>query len=510
MKRNVKLIGVLAILISVAGCSSLGRTKEKDYELTLIHVNDVHGRAEESKIDGVGYAKVATIAKNYQADKNNGEVLILDVGDTLHGTTFATLNKGESIVEVLNITGIDYMALGNHDFNYGDKRLKELMKTADFGILTANVIDKTTGKPLGKEYDIKTVNGMKVGIFGLSTPETYFKTNPKNVEDIEFLDPIPVAKEIVAKLKKENVKYIIAITHLGDDESTEKKYQSIGLAEAVPEIGLIVDGHSHTELKEKKVVNGVTIVQAGEYTKNVGVVRIDLDDLSNAIDYRLISKDEIAVEGDAKVVEKIETIKASQKTITSVKIGKSPIKLEGDRSVVRTGESNLAQLITDSMIWKTGADVALTNGGGIRASINAGDITVGDVITVLPFGNYVVTKEVKGSDLKAALEHGLRAYPESLGGLSQVAGLTVKFDPKKPEGQKISEIKIKGKLLNPNKTYVVATNDFMAVGGDGYETLKPGKEIAHFGGLDEVLIEYIQKVGIKNRVVTQKRLIPKK
>lgn len=524
MKKNVKLLGILALVATMVGCSSLTGTPEKDYELTIVHVNDVHGRAEEGQNDGVGYARVATIAKDLEKDSKNGQVLMLDAGDVLHGTTFATLNKGESMVSVLNAAGVDYMVPGNHDFNYGEARLKELMKQAKFNVLASNVVDKNTKQHIGKEYDIKVIDGVKVGFFGLATPETYFKTNPKNVENIEFIDPIVSAKETVAKLKEQGAQFIVLLSHLGDDTSTEKKYQSIGVAEAVPAINLIVDGHSHTKLDEKKVVNGVTIVQTGEYSKNVGVVKVDFDELvkgAQAIDYTLMTKDQImggeingklviGVAEDEVVASTIKNIKDKQKAVTGVVIGSTPVKLEGDRSVVRTGESNLAQVITDAMLWKTGADVALTNGGGIRASINKGQITVGDVITVLPFGNYVITKSVKGSDLKAALEHGLRAYPESLGGFSQVAGLTVKFDPTKPEGQKVQEVKVKGKKLDMNKYYVVATNDFMAIGGDGYSSLKSGKELAHYPGLDEVLVEYIQKVGIKNREQAQKRIIPTK
>ena len=162
------------------------------------------------------------------------------------------------------------------------------------------------------------------------------------------------------------------------------------------------------------------------------------------------------------------------------------------------------------MIWKTGADVALTNGGGIRASINPGEVTVGDVISVLPFGNYVITKEVKGSDLQKAVENGIRSYPESLGAMAQVAGMTVKFNVKNPAYRRVLEIKIGNEKLNPNKTYVVATNDFMAAGGDGYSSLANGKELGHYPALDEVLIEYIQKVGLEGRDKVVPRLIPKK
>nr|WP_307775101.1 bifunctional UDP-sugar hydrolase/5'-nucleotidase [uncultured Cetobacterium sp.] len=517
MNRKVKVLGLMGLVLALSACTAL-QPKDGEYELTLVHVNDVHGRAKEGKYDGVGLARVATIAKALEQDKNNGKVMLVDAGDTLHGTTFATLTKGESMVEVLNAAGFDYMTLGNHDFNYGSERLGELIDLGKYKTLAANVIEKSTGTPIGESYDIVRIDGKKVGFFGLATPETYYKTNPKNVEDIKILDPITTAKAVVEQMQKQGVQFIVAITHLGDDESTALKLQSTGLAEAVPQINLIIDGHSHTKLEEKKMVNGVTIVQTGEYSKNVGVVKVDLDklkDRASSIDYTLYTK-EVILNGDHPVQEdpvvkaKMDEISAKQKMITDVKVGESPILLQGDRAYVRTGETNLAQLITDSMIWKTGADVAITNGGGIRASINPGEVTVGDVISVLPFGNYVITKEITGANLQKAVEHGLREYPNSLGGMAQIAGMTVKFNVKNPAYRRVLEIKVGDKKLDPNKVYTVATNDFMAAGGDGYSSLATGKEVAHYGGLDEVLIEYIQQVGIEGRETVKPRLLPKK
>ncbi|MGL5355640.1 MAG: bifunctional metallophosphatase/5'-nucleotidase [Cetobacterium sp.] len=517
MNKNIKIFGLMGLVLAFSACRALP-ARDGEYELTLVHVNDVHGRAKEGKSDGVGLARVRTITKALEQDKNSGKVLLIDAGDTMHGTTFATLTKGESMVQTLNAAGFDYSTLGNHDFNYGEERLGELLSMQKYKTLAANVTDKTTGKPIAGTYEIKKIDGMKVGFFGLATPETYFKTNPNNVKNIKIADPIATAKSVVAMMKKEGVKFIVVISHLGDDESTAKHLQSVGLAEAVPEIDIIIDGHSHTELKNKKIVNGVTIVQTGEYSKNVGVVKVDFDKLKNknsAIDYTLYTKEAIMngdnpVAEDEKVKAVIDEISRKQEAITSVKVGETPILLEGDRAFVRTGETNLAQLITDAMVWKTGADVAITNGGGIRASINPGEVTVGDVISVLPFGNYVITKEVKGSDLQKAVENGLRSYPESLGAMAQISGMTVKFNVKNPAYRRVLEIKVGNEKLDLNKIYIVATNDFMAAGGDGYSSLALGKDVAHYPGLDEVLTEYIQKVGLEGREKVIPRIIPKK
>ena len=511
MKTNVKLLGVATIILSFTACSSAGKNKNLKHELAIVHVNDVHGRAETGKAE-MGYAGVAALI-NEEREKYGAEnVLFLDAGDTFHGTTFATLDKGESIARALDKLGLEAMVAGNHDFNYGYKRLVELDKATNFKVLTANVIDKD-GKYLGTPYIIKNIQGKKVGIFGLSTPETYYKTNPSNIEGIKFLPPIEVAKQMVENLKAQGVEFIVLLSHLGDDEATEKKYQSVGVAEAVNGINLIIDGHSHTRLTEKKIINNTVIVQTGEYTKDAGVIEVDFDELSNgaaAIDYRLISRNEFIPADTTKlepnknyrVTDKemdtfIKNIKENQKKITDVIIGNTNVKLEGDRAFVRTGETNLSNILTDAMIAKTGADVALTNGGGIRTSINEGSITVGDIISVLPFGNYVITKEITGADLKAALEHGLSKYPDSNGGFPQFAGIKVEMDSKKPAGQRINKITFNNnKKFDPKSKYTIATNDFMAVGGDDYTSLKNGKQIAHYPALDEILIEYI-KSGVK-------------
>lgn len=504
MKKTAKILGILGIILAFQACSKIEVAKEKtkDFELVVVHLNDVHGRAEEGKYDGVGYAKVATIIENLKKDPANKNIMFLDAGDTMHGTTFATLERGASIAKVLDKMNLEAMAVGNHDFNYGKNRTLELNKMSKFEMLSANTIN-ADGSNFITPYIIREIDGVKVGIFGLTTPETHYKTNPKNVEGLTFESPVPIAKKMVKELKEQGAEFIIALTHLGIDESTKPEFRSTALAEAIPEINLIVDGHSHTALKEKMVVNGVTLIQTGEYSKNLGIAKIDFDELSkgtDAIDYRLMSKKEIldnGIEPNKEIANFISDIKKEQNKITEVKIGKTEVKLVGEREFVRAGETNLSNLIADAMMWKSGADISITNGGGIRASINQGDITVGDVISVLPFGNYVITKELTGKDIKDALEHGFRDLPNVAGSLAQIGGMTVNVDITQPAGNRVSNIKLKnGKKFNLNSKYLVATNDFMAIGGDDYLMFKGRKEVANFPGLDEILIDYIKVKGI--------------
>ncbi len=468
-------------------------------KITILHTNDSHGRAVESDNDGMGFAKISTLVKKFESENPN--TLLLDAGDTFHGTNFATLNKGDSIAEIMNKVGYDGMAAGNHDFNYGYQRLLELEKKVVFPVLSANV-KKQDGTRLLKPYEIKEVDGIKLGIFGLSTPETHYKTHPKNVEGLTFTDPAAEAREMVKELKAQNVDAIIAVTHLGIDESSTDT--SIKVAKEAPGIDLIVDGHSHSVLVEGlKGENDTLIVSAGEYTKNLGTVELTFD--GNKIvskTAKLIKKEETAdIVPDPAVEEVIKKIQSAQEEILSQVIGKTAVKLDGEREQVRGGETNLGNLITDAMVDVTGADMAITNGGGIRASIDAGDITKGDVITVLPFGNYIVTKKLKGSQVKAGIENGVSAYPDVKGAFPHVSGLTFAIDPSQPAGSRVHSMKIDGKAVDMNKEYVVATNDFMAAGGDEYTSFNDSPILNEYQALDEALINYIQKIGTVNAKV---------
>lgn len=243
-------------------------------ELVILHFNDTHARVKSVEKDGVvtgvGFDRIA----QYKQDllKENPNVLMLDAGDTLHGQPIATLSQGESIVKILNLMGIDAFTPGNHDFNYGFARLQELEKMMNFPIVSANVMDKS-GKEVFKPYVIKEMDGFKVGIFGLSTPETSYKTNPKNVETIDFTDTIAAAKKAVEALEKENVDVIIALSHLGLDQGDDT---SDKVAEAVDGIDLVIDGHSHTTLEEGRMVKNTLIASTGEYDKAFGIVTLKI------------------------------------------------------------------------------------------------------------------------------------------------------------------------------------------------------------------------------------------
>jgi 5'-nucleotidase len=486
------------LLVSIITPFSLATAVEnEEVNITIVHTNDTHGRVEEGKYAGMGFAKIATKIKELREANEN--VLVLDAGDTLHGQIIAQLSEGESIIKIMNAMGYDAMVPGNHDFNYGQERLLELSEMADFPIISANIL-KEDGSKLLTPYIIKELDGVKIGIFGLSTPETTYKTHPNNVEGLTFNNPVETAKEMVAELE-DKTDIIIALSHLGLDQSSE--YTSEKIANEVEGIDLIVDGHSHTSLSEGKLIGNTLIVQTGEYDKNLGIVNIKYTNGQiTEMTASLFTKEEAAeLSEDEELLAVVSEVKAENEKITSVVVGSTDIKLVGEREKVRTGETNLGNLIAEAMLKVTGADIALTNGGGIRASIEPGEITRGDIITVLPFGNYVVVKEVKGSDILAALELGISAYPETLGAFPHVAGITFKFNPEKESGSRLIEVKVNGEPLDPNKTYQLATNDFLAAGGDNYVMLADDKVVGEFAGLDEVLAEHIKVYGVADAKV---------
>jgi 5'-nucleotidase / UDP-sugar diphosphatase len=481
---------LLAALLLVQLGAAAAAAEESGVRITIVHVNDVHSRVEGTD-STIGYAKLATILKEKKAANPN--TLLLDAGDTLHGQTIANLEQGASIVRLMNAVGFDAMASGNHDYNYGQERLVELAGQADFPILAANVY-KSDGTRLLKPYIVKELSGVKVAIFGLATPETLYKTHPNNVKGLTFADPAEEAKKMVAELEgKADV--IIALAHLGVDASS--KDTSTKVAQQVPGIDVIIDGHSHTALDKGLTENGVLIAQSGEYSENIGVVELTASagEVKSKSASLIPLAQTLNVAEDPAVLSILNGVKKEQESLLSEIVGKTSVPLDGEREQVRVGETNLGNLITDAMLAESGADIALTNGGGIRASIPAGDITKGQVITVLPFGNYIQTKQVTGSDIKAALEHGVSAYPESLGGFPHVAGMTFKFDPQQPVGQRVYEIVIRNEPIDLEASYMLATNDFLAAGGDAYAMFKDQPIANDFASLEEAVMQYLEEHG---------------
>ncbi|MFB5763309.1 5'-nucleotidase C-terminal domain-containing protein [Paenibacillus medicaginis] len=486
------LFGSFGAAVSAAPATDEAAAPEGGKHITILHTNDVHSHAVENK-EEMGYAKLAGIIDKYRSE--NPDTLLLDAGDAVHGTTFATLVNGESVVKVMNEMGYDAMAPGNHEFNYGWQQLVKLAGEMKFPLLSANV-KQADGNRLFKPYVIKEVDGVKIGIIGLTTPETAYKTNPKNVEGIDFAAPAAEAQAIVNEIK-DQVDVVVAVGHIGQDKSSVDT--SLKVAQEVPGIDVFIDGHSHTVLQDGLVGgNDTLIASAGEYSKFLGVVDLYLDENNDVVSKKATlvdSKEAADIQPDADVNALVQSIQAEQKPILEEKVANSAVNLNGERENVRAGETNLGDLVADAIRDVSGADVALTNGGGIRTSIPAGDVTKGQVISVLPFGNQVVTLEVTGADIKAALENGVSAYPEPSGGFPQVSGMTFKIDTSAAAGSRVTSLMIDGKPYDPAATYTLATNDFTAAGGDQYTMFTKYPQAGMFGSLDEALISHMQELG---------------
>ncbi|MBS5565573.1 MAG: 5'-nucleotidase C-terminal domain-containing protein [Firmicutes bacterium] len=528
MKKLLSLLLVLCLVLSLS-CTAFAAGAEKplDGKTVILHSNDVHGAIDL-------YAAMAALKADYEAQ--GAEVILADAGDYSQGTVYVSVNKGADAVTMMNATGYDVVTLGNHEFDYGYAQLAENMKAAKFQVLCADVLG-ADGKTI---YDANTIiekGGVKIGFFGLETPEAQTKANPKLIQGLKFLagadgkELYNCAAAQVADLKAKGADLVVCLAHLGVDESSEP-YTSYDLAKNVQGIDFIIDGHSHTVMTAGP--NGEPIQSTGTAFANIGVITID-----NAT--KKIESNELKAiwhkeKIDGKSVTVVDYKTRDEKVAAAAKAIIDPIdKAYGEKFAVsevalngakapngnRDSETNLGDLITDAMLWKVLADaeitvpeenvVAITNGGGIRASIGVGDVTKKDINTVLPFGNTLAVVYVKGSELLEALEASTYCTPESIGGFPQVAGMqfTVatyetydKNDESYPNStyygpktiNRVTIGSINGKDFDPEATYAVITNNFVAGGGDTYYAFAAATNQFDTGlPLDEVVMEYITK-----------------
>ena len=478
-------------------------------KIVILHTNDVHGGIE-------GYAKVAALKKAF-ADAG-ANVLVMDAGDFSQGAPSVNVSQGATAVELMNMVGYDAAAPGNHEFDFGYENLTKLAKDAKFPILAANV--KYSGKVAFGDHIVLTAGEKKIGVFGLDTPETATKAHPAKIKGVTFAageDLFKIAQAEVDALKKENCDYIICLSHLGiDKESTGNR--SVDLLGKVTGISVLIDGHSHSTLDKVQAAEGVTdgkvgdtvITSTGTKIANVGVVILD----GETITVESVSADRITVAEDDAIAARAAAIQKEIDDDYGTVFAKTEVELNGEKAPGnRTEETNLGDLICDALVWgakKNGetVDAALTNGGGIRATVKTGDITKKDVNTVLPFGNTLSIVKVTGAELLEALEASTHCTPTAIGGFPQVAGIEFTVDTTKAfdegdlyEGStyhKPNSIKrvtiqtVGGKTFDEKATYTLATNDFLASGGDTYYAFSAATTNYDLGlPMDEVLMDYI-------------------
>lgn len=526
MKKGFKLLSVaivFALVLSMmsgvfAAVTLPGEDDDLSGQLVILHTNDSHGRIKEDGTS-MGMSAVKYLANRYE--NAGASVLILDAGDTLHGLPIVTASRGESAVNVMNAVGYSAMAPGNHDFNYGYEHILELEEEMNFPVLAANVTYEADGSLVFGDHIVITCGEYTIGVFGMATPETVTKTNPNNVVGLDFNEDnlAGIAQAQCDELKELGCDIIICLAHLGDDVSSTP-YRSTDVLEQVTDIDLWVDGHSHSVLNddgEAHLVNGTLVASTGEYTKNIGVVTYDgaefdaglvhYADLCNTYE----QDGEIITEFygyDPEITALVQNYYDEMMEFYSEVVGQTDVLLNGTREFVRTQETNLGDLAADAILAAApNADFALTNGGGIRANIEIGDITRYDLFTVFPFGNMVATVELTGAQIVYILEAATHACPGIDGAFPQVSGITFEIhtyieyegeyaNPTNP-GSRIQNVCINGEPIDLDATYVMATNDFLAAGGDTYAILAENFEnsgILIGINLEDALINYIQNI----------------
>ena len=519
MKNTKKL---LALLLVVAMVFALAVPVFADEETpamagktVILHSNDVHGAI-------AGYANMAALAADYE--KQGAQVIVADAGDFSQGKVEVSSNKGLNAVKMMNAAGYDIATIGNHEFDYGYAQLVENLKEAKFDTICCNVIGED-GKPVLDGSKVITIGDLKIGFIGVNTPESQTKANPALIKGLTWLAGDDMVKAVQAEADKLQAEadVIVVLSHLGVDPES-KPNRSTDLWAGLKGVDFIIDGHSHTVMTAGE--GGEPIQSTGTAFENIGVIVID------NTTKKIESNKLVEITADSA---KDETVAAAAKAISDAieaeygtTFAKSEVLLNGDRSFNkdtglygnRDGETNLGDLITDSMVWtikKSGGVtvdekniVAVTNGGGIRAAIAAGDVTKKDVNTVLPFGNTIAVVYVKGAELLEALEASTYSSPSSaIGGFPQVSGIDYTINYAKAYDaneetypgstyygpktiNRVTIDSINGQAFDAEATYAVITNNFLAAGGDTYYAFASATSQFDTGiPLDEALMDYI-------------------
>jgi 5'-nucleotidase len=497
-----------------------------DYELNILHINDFHSRIEAiNKSDATcsaeeetkkacfgGAARLLTAINTTRGalDTAGKNTLLLNAGDNFQGSLFYTTYKGATEAEVLNAMKFDAMTVGNHEFDDSDDVLATFLDKIQFPVVTANVVPAAAAK-IGDRIKPSIVidkGGQKIGIVGAVTNDTPEIANPG--PNITIADDVAKITEAVAALKAQGVDKIIALTHVGYP-------RDLSAIAKIPDVDVVVGGHSHTLLSN--TVEGaegpyptwvdnpggykVPVVQAFQYSRYLGDLKVVFDDAGVV---KEASGEPILIDSafqpDPAMTARINELKAPIETLKEKVVGETAAPIEGDRKVCRARECSMGNLLADAQLDRVkdqGITISLQNGGGLRAPIDAGPVTMGEVLTVLPFQNTIATFQLTGADLLTALENAVSQVDDGGGRFLQVAGMTYSFDRSKPVGSRVSAVTVTVKEgeafvpIDPAKTYGVVTNNYVRGGGDGFKIFATnGKNAYDFGpNLEEAVAAYL-------------------
>lgn len=520
-----------ATLAMTASAMTLGATEaaaagHDDYKLTILHINDLHSRIEPiTKYDGTcgaeddaegkcfgGVARIKTyLDQRQRALRTLGaNVITLDAGDQFQGSLFYSTYKGKAAAEFMNEMGFDVMAVGNHEFDDGPQALADFIDLVDFPVISGNT--STYSEPLLKKrierYKILTVGGRKIGVVSVLATDTAETASPG--PNIAFSDEIRYLNSVIPEVEDAGADIIIALTHVGLNKDIE-------IAKSVPGLDVIVGGHSHTYLSasdpkrkgayptwvsNEETGDLVPIVQAYAYSKYVGELTIDFDDKGRVLyaegDTAVM---DASVKPNAEMAARVAELAAPIEDLKKTPVGSTTADIDGDRSNCRAHECTMGVLVAEAMLDRVkdqGVTIAIQNGGGVRASIPAGDITMGDVLTVLPFQNTVATFQLTGEGVIKALENGVSQVEDLKGRFPQIAGMRFAWNPANAPGGRVTQVQVRGSDgwvdIDRKATYGVVSNDYMRSGGDGYAVFADeGQNAYDYGpGLEQVVADYIK------------------
>ncbi|MDH3599134.1 MAG: 5'-nucleotidase C-terminal domain-containing protein [Candidatus Tectomicrobia bacterium] len=481
---------VLTLALAAVWC---GSAFAAPVAVTFLHTNDIYLIDQQ---DGHGgFPKLMTLLKQERAANPN--TITTFGGDLFSPSVMSGFTKGSQMVELMDAIGLDYAVPGNHEFDFGPEIFEQNIKASKAVWLAAN-LRRADGKPVPGlvENAIVEIEGMKIGMFGVLTPETV--TLSSGGDAFNFTDPVATARSQVEKLRSQGADFIVAFSHLDWAEDRE-------LARQVRGIGLMLTGHDH--MAATTFVGDTLLVQAGSDAHWLAAVDVKLDYVTQRGKKELITRYQwrmhstAGIEDDRDIAALVQTYNAQLDAELNIIVGKTSTGLDTRRETVRTQEAAFANLIADAMRESVGADVALTNGGGIRGDTlyEAGtEITRKTVLTELPFGNMTVKLEISGQVLLAALESGVSKVENVRGQFPHVSGMTYAFDPTLPPGSRIIAVQVGNQPLDPTATYTLATNDYIAAGGDNYGMFKNLKRLVDASGATltaTAVMNYIEKRG---------------
>lgn len=513
--ENIKKFGcVLLSAIMLSGISVCAvSAEEKSTEIHIVHTNDIHGYYKSTSGGQIGFDAVKTIA-----DKENAD-LILDAGDTFHGQSFATVEEGKSIAELMDAVGYDAMTPGNHDWSYSADRLRELDRESSFTILASNVADTNGNRYFDNNFYIKDVTAddgtkVRVGVFGVIDEDFYTSTSAKNVENVRFENSAETATAYANFLRDdENCDIILALTHNANPEKFIAETSGIDA---------VIAGHQHI-LIDKYCTDSdgksVKLVEANCFFKNVGVLTLTYSNekgVTDAVEKTYSSADTQGM-SDEKIASDISAIEKREQSVLSEVIGESSREYAYSWEELRTSEQEIGRIVTAAYLDFTGADVAMENAGGIRSGIPKGNVTYSDLISISPYGNVLVEKELTGQQIidilefsvdlmkknnavydlqKQAIKDGEDPYqyswPDNSGSVMQFSGLSAVYDYSKPYGSRVSDVKIGGKAIDTLKTYRVVSNNY-AFDSSDYGNVASLTTVKEYTTCEQILRDYIGK-----------------